>query len=87
VASASAEWTHLVLKTENETVEVHLGPSWFLADQKLVLAAGDAVQVVGSRVTVAGAEAVLAREIRKGDHVITLRDTQGFPKWARRSRS
>lgn len=78
--------THLLLKTDTDTVEVHLGPSTFLAEQKLVLAAGDALVIVGSRVTVSGAPAILAREVRKGDQVVVFRDAQGFPKWSSRGR-
>jgi hypothetical protein len=79
--------THVVLETEQETIEVHLGPSTFLAGQQLSLQSGDTLQIVGSRVKVAGAEAIIAREVRKGDRTITLRDAQGFPKWSRRPQS
>lgn len=75
--------THIVLKTDQETIEIHLGPSTFIAEQKLVLQSGDAVQVIGSRVTMAGAGAILAREIRKGEQTVTLRDGQGLPAWSR----
>jgi hypothetical protein len=78
--------THLTLKTDTDTVEVHLGPAAFIAEQKLVLTGGDAVEVVGSRVTVAGTTAILARELRTGDQVVTFRDAQGFPKWSGRGR-
>jgi hypothetical protein len=75
--------THVVLKTDQETIEIHLGPSTFIADQKLVLQNGDVVEVIGSRVTIAGAGAILAREIRKGEQTVTLRDAQGVPAWSR----
>jgi hypothetical protein len=75
--------THIMLKTVSETVEVHLGPSSFLSDEKLELKAGDAVTIVGSRVKVAGADAVIAREVRIGARTVTLRDAQGFPRWSR----
>jgi hypothetical protein len=78
--------THIVLKTGEETVEVHLGPTWFLADQKLELKSEDVVDVIGSRVTTAGAQAIIAREVRTGGQVTTLRDAQGFPKWLRGAR-
>lgn len=73
--------THLMLKTESETIEVHLGPSAFMKEKNVELAKGDAVQVVGSRVTIAGADALLAREIRRGDDTWTLRDQSGRPLW------
>jgi hypothetical protein len=40
--------------------------------------------VVGSKVTMAGQEVVIAREIKKGDQVLTLRDAKGVPLWAGR---
>lgn len=79
----NATGTHVVLETDQETIEIHLGPSAFIADQKLVLQNGDAVEVIGSRVSIAGAAAILAREIRKGEQAVTLRDAQGFPSWSR----
>jgi hypothetical protein len=75
--------THLVVKTDSETIEVHLGPTAFITDQKLSLQNGDVVSIVGSRVKVAGSDAVIARQIRKGEQTVTLRDAQGIPKWSR----
>jgi hypothetical protein len=74
--------THLMLKTDQETIEVHLGPSAYLKEQHVEIAAGDAIEVVGSRVTMNESEGVLARELRKGDHSWTLRDADGRPKWS-----
>jgi hypothetical protein len=39
---------HLVVKTEMETLEVHLGPTGYLSEQKVVIASGDAVEILGS---------------------------------------
>lgn len=75
------EGTHLMLKTESETIEVHLGPSAFLKEKNVELVKGDGVHVVGSRVKIAGADALLAREIRKGEATWTLRDESGRPLW------
>ena len=75
------EGTHLMLKTESETIEVHLGPAAFLKEKNVQLVTGDAVHVVGARVKIAGADALLAREIRKGEATWTLRDESGRPLW------
>ena len=79
----NATGTHVILETDQERIEIHLGPSSFIADRKLVLESGDVVEVIGSRVTIAGTDAILAREIRKGEQTVTLRDAQGFPAWSR----
>ena len=74
--------THLRLKTETGVIEVHVGPTWYLESQKASFAKGDAVTVTGSKV----GGAVIAREVKKGDAVLTLRDKQGVPKWSRGGR-
>jgi hypothetical protein len=81
--SSRATGTHLIVKTDQETVEVHLGPTTFITEQNLMLSAGDAVEIIGSRVKVSGAGVVIAREIRKGTQTVTLRDRNGVPKWSR----
>lgn len=75
--------THLTLKTDKESVEVHVGPTWFLSREKAEFAEGDEIEVVGSKITYQGAPAILAREITKGDKKLTLRDEQGVPLWSR----
>lgn len=74
--------THLTLKTETETMDVHVGPSWFLQQKKMSFAKGDQVEVTGSRVKFGTEDALLAREIKKGDQTLTLRNAQGIPAWA-----
>jgi len=73
---------HLVLKTETETLSVHLGPSWFIENQDFKLAAKDVVEVKGSRVTMGGKPVLIAAEVKKGDETLTLRDERGIPVWA-----
>ncbi|HZF08326.1 MAG TPA: hypothetical protein VFE33_06005 [Thermoanaerobaculia bacterium] len=74
--------THLMLKDGKQVIEVFTGPTVFLEAQKFPLAKGDAVEVTGSRVTVNGTSALLARQVRKGDTVLILRDENGRPVWA-----
>jgi hypothetical protein len=72
---------HLVLKTASEEVAVHLGPGWYLDKHGLKIAAGDHVEVRGSRVTFEGKPAIIAAEIKKGEQSLTLRDDNGLPAW------
>jgi hypothetical protein len=74
--------THLVVKTATETLDVHVGPSAYLAEQKIALAKGDTVQVLGSRVTIGDEVAFLARQITRGSDRWTLRDEAGRPLWS-----
>jgi hypothetical protein len=73
--------THLMLKTDKETIEVHLGPSAFLKEKQVEVAKGDSVEVVGSRIKMGGSDALVARAIRKGATSWTLRDANGRPLW------
>lgn len=73
---------HLMVKTDKETLPVHLGPSWHLDKQEMKLAKGDTVTVTGSRVTMDGKPVIVASEVKKGDAAMKLRDDKGVPSWA-----
>ncbi len=74
--------THLFVKTDAMTVEVALGPSFFISEKGFSFAKGDAVEVTGSKVTLSGKEYVIAREVVKDGKTLTLRDKNGIPEWA-----
>lgn len=73
---------HLMLKTANETISVHLGPSWFLERQDVQIAPNDEIGVKGSRIAFEGKPALIAAQITKGEEVLTLRDAKGYPAWS-----
>lgn len=73
---------HLDLETESGALDVHLGPSAFLSSKGFQFAKGDQVQVTGSKVSFKGHEAIVAREVKKGDKVLVLRNDQGVPEWS-----
>jgi hypothetical protein len=73
---------HLQVKTAKETLSVHLGPEWYLAQQELEIKINDVIEVKGSRVTFEGEPAIIAAEIRDGDDTLTLRDASGTPAWS-----
>ena len=77
---------HLTLKTEKETIAVHLGPSWYLDKQGITLAAKDKVEVTGSRITYEGQPTIITGEVKKGGQVLKLRDAAGVPAWAGQGR-
>jgi len=72
----------LVVKTDKETITVHLGPEWYIGRLDTRIAKGDAVEVRGSRVTFADKPAIIAAEVKKGDNVLVLRDSAGIPVWS-----
>jgi hypothetical protein len=72
---------HMLVKTDKETLSVHLGPSWYLENQDVKIEPKDKVEVKGSRITFGGKPALIASEVKKGNEVLTLRDESGFPVW------
>ena len=72
---------HLIVKTDKETIPVHLGPSWFVENQEKTFAANDKVEIKGSRVTMNGKAAIIAAEVKRGDETLELRDAGGVPYW------
>lgn len=71
----------IVLKTDAGTIDVRLAPRAFLTEKGVEIAKGDAIEVVGSKGTAGESQVVLAREVRKGDTVWSLRDANGQPLW------
>jgi hypothetical protein len=73
---------HLILKTDKETLSVHLGPVWYIENQEIKLEPKDRIEVKGSRITFEGKPAIIAAEIKKGDEVLELRNESGVPVWS-----
>jgi hypothetical protein len=69
------------LKTDTETIPVHLAPAWFLKNQGFDIEENDRLEVRGSRVTLAGTPAIIATEAKSGDKTVKLRDDKGVPVW------
>ncbi len=80
---------HLLLRTDKETIPVHLGPAWFIDKQGFGIESGDTLEVTGSRITFDGKPAIIAAELKRDGKVMMLRDRNGVPAWSgwrRRSR-
>ncbi len=73
---------HLTVKTERETMSVHLGPIWYITRQDTKIEPKDTVEVKGSRIMFREKPAIIAAEVKKGNQVLTLRDEDGFPTWS-----
>jgi hypothetical protein len=73
---------HIQVKTEDETLPVHLGPRWFLDEQEILIEKGDQIKVKGSLITFKEKPALIAAEVEKGEDILRLRDNEGFPQWA-----
>lgn len=73
---------HLLLKTDKETIPVHLGPGWYIERLDTKIEKGDKIEVKGSRITFQGKPAIIASEVKKGDNILRLRDDNGIPAWS-----
>ena len=72
---------HLMLQTDQETIAVHLGPSWYIDKQMPKIETNDTITVTGSRITVGGKPAIIAAQVKKGNETLKLRDENGLPVW------
>jgi hypothetical protein len=79
--AADVYGAHLTFATATETIEVHLGPAAMLEEKNVTIASGDALTILGSRITLGGTPVLLAREITRGNETWQLRDPAGFPLW------
>jgi hypothetical protein len=73
---------HMTVKTDKETISVHMGPGWFIENQDIKIEPKDKVEVKGSRITFESKPALVAAEVKKGDEILKLRDDNGFPAWS-----
>ncbi len=73
---------HLQVQTDKGRLSVHLGPAWYLDRQEVQIAAGDRIEVLGSRIEFGGKPAIVAAEVHRGDETLTLRDANGYPVWS-----
>jgi hypothetical protein len=82
-ATRRSRGLHLMFKTDKETLIVILGPASYLEQQKMKIAAGDKLEIKGSRIKRPQQAVLIAGEVKKGDQVVKLRDEQGMPLWPR----
>jgi hypothetical protein len=80
-AKGMAGGVHMNVKTDKESISVHLGPSWYLENQDVKIIVKDKVEVKGSKISFGGQLTIIAAEVKKGDEVLRLRDDAGFPVW------
>ena len=72
----------LVLKTDKETIPVHLGPEWYIERLDIKILKGDAIKVKGARVSLSDKPVIIAGEIEREGKTLVLRDASGIPVWA-----
>lgn len=73
--------TWLQVKTEQETLTVHLGPAWYLNQQKVAIAPNETIEVTGVRNIGGNDITLMASKFKYTGQTIELYDKQGFPSW------
>jgi hypothetical protein len=68
---------HLTLKTTSGDYEIHLAPSRVMRSVGWEFKAGQTIEVLGAQVRYRGQDGLIARQIREGENVYTLRGTNG----------
>lgn len=67
--------TYLILRSGGLTLNVHMG---LFSPATIPFAAGDAVQITGSLVSVNGNQLLLARQVQSAGKTLTVRSSSGF---------
>jgi hypothetical protein len=73
--------SHITLKSEASTIEVHLAPATFMKQYEINIQKGDNVTVVGSRIFFEGKTALIAKSVAIGRETYNFRDAAGNPLW------
>jgi len=82
IVPGALEGVHLVLKSANETILVHVAPEKFLKEMDTAFNQGDAVEVIGCKIKDPdGSDELLARQVTKGTDELQVRDKKGKPIW------
>ena len=73
----------MVRESEDETLLVHVCPSWYLGKKDIGIRKGDKVKIRGVWVEIDGEDVFIASKIKKGDHFeLKIRLTSsGKPFW------
>jgi hypothetical protein len=72
---------YLNLKADSGMLKVVVGPSWFVESKGFKIATGDQIEVIGSKFQ--DEDTIVAREVKKADQILVLRNAQGIPEWSR----
>lgn len=77
---------YLQVRTALGKVDIHLGLPFLLGRERVNFTRGELVEVVGAVVLFGGSEVLLARQIRRGEAVLTYRSERGLPAFRGGSR-
>jgi hypothetical protein len=70
---------HMLVSTPKGTIDGHLGPYAFSGRNRVQIAAGTHIKMVGVMTTIRGSQIFLVRTIETGTTKYTIRSPHGFP--------
>jgi DNA/RNA endonuclease YhcR with UshA esterase domain len=73
--------SHLMVKIDNKVYEVHVAPTKTVKEYEIVFNKGDEIEITGIKTTFQGVDAILVREIKRGNDSFVFRDPKGKPIW------
>lgn len=73
--------THITLKQDVGSIEVHLAPASFLKKYEIEIRKGDQVEIQGSKIIFEGKPALLAKVVADDNVTFAFRDSSGKPLW------
>ncbi|MGB9235522.1 MAG: hypothetical protein WCC04_14015 [Terriglobales bacterium] len=76
-SAGSPAGSHLLISSNGQTVDVHLGP-YVSRENQQALHAGQLAQVIGVRENVHGKKVLLARQLIFNGRLVTVRNERGF---------
>jgi hypothetical protein len=85
--SGSHAGLHLLLRTEEKTIEVHVGPVTYLQERRIQFQVGEEITVVGARTRFGDETVIVPREIKTPAEIVVLRDENGVPMWSGKYRT
>jgi len=68
-------------QADDSTIDIHIGPTSFIADKKMMPKIGDQLTVTGSRVVEDTRPLVVVRRIVRGSQVLDMRKADGTRLW------
>lgn len=79
--NSESKGMELILQSDEKLIPVHLGPVWYMNMQRGKFKKGDVITVIGSRIVMNHKTAIIAQELKQGNKLLRLRDSNGHPLW------
>jgi DNA/RNA endonuclease YhcR with UshA esterase domain len=72
---------HLIVRSDDKLYEVHLATAKFVKEYEVTFQKGDSLEIKGIKTRFQGVDAILPREIKRGNDDFLFRDSKGKPIW------